>query len=316
VTTSTANHKAYFDAPGNYSATGSFGSPLVLTFPKLPMAYSQVSPEATVTVTLDGTTVSRTVAVRQNASPPRQLVFQSNARTGYGSLASNPSHENYFNAFNYVLRDGISFAPSGVVRTAGAFAFTVGSIPASSATVYNANVESINATARGYVRTWMSANPANFLMVVNDNVHGANDREALLRLFSTAYNTASVSNSIRTMASRPSGLAAQKVWDYIMVNGPFGAVYAGTTFTTDGYTRALTTWPSTTVPLLYGAGYPQVAIDPVLRILYIGDVDLFGTVGGRNSFPAGSAKLAFMNNIIAFMVNAAQYGDYFLSEFR
>jgi hypothetical protein len=59
-----------------------------------------------------------------------------------------------------------------------------------------------------------------------------------------------------------------------------------------------------------------VAIDPVLRILYIGDVDLFGTVGGRNSFPAGSEKLKFMNNIIAFMVNAAQHGDYFLSEFR
>jgi hypothetical protein len=315
VTTTTDNHKAYLVDPGVFLASGSVGAPVSLTFAKLPVEYIRETPEATVTVVLAGTTVSHAVTVRQSPAPLRPLIIQSNSNSGYGSLANNPSHVNYFNAFHSAIRSASSFGPSGTVVTAGGFTFTVGGMVASNVTIYNANVSDIEASERQAVKNWMNANAANFLVVSNDNVNTPSSREALLKLFSSAYATDHPAEGVRTVAPRPAAGAARRVWDYIF-NGPFGAVSTGTTFRSDGYIRALAGYPATTVPLLVGTGGPNVAIDPTLRVLYIGDVDLFGTVGNRNLFPVGSDKWKLLNNLIAFMVNAAQYGDFFLSEFR
>ncbi|MDR0765818.1 MAG: hypothetical protein LBF09_02625 [Odoribacteraceae bacterium] len=320
VHTSTAGHQAYFGIPGETTATGAINTPIVVTFPQSPIEFARVTPVATIEVSIVGTTgFSRSISFEQSTWPWRPLIIQSRATGGYGSMSYNASNSLYFDAFMANMRATTSFSPSGFVPTAGNLTFTTGETVASTATVYNANVYSISAAARTAVKTWMGTHHANFLVVIDDDVNSPSDRLALLNLFSPTFTTGAPSGSALRYITEPpgEGTAARRLWDYIFINGPFGTVgnfYIS--FATDNIDRALYSWPSTTVPILMhgDSRYPEVAIDPVLRILYIGDLDIFAYY--RDSFTVGGDKWKVVNNLISFLVNAAQYGDPFLNMFR
>jgi hypothetical protein len=319
VTTSTAgaNHQAYINAPGTLEASGLLATPVTVTFPRLSFENARLTPSVTLTVSIEGVAIARSLVFAQTSWPWRPLIVQSTGSSGFGSMSNSPANPRYFDAFNDAIRTAAYFGPSGTVPTPGAFSFITGSTVSASTTLFNANVLPINANDRAAIKAWMETRGDNFLMACCDDYDSAVNRWDLIRLFSTDFNTASRSGNVRSVAPRPEDEIRARLWDYIFVNGPFGSSSLSTTFGTDNIDRALVSYPSTTVPLLVEPdGSAQVALDPVLRILYIGDVDIFGTVSSRNLFPENSDKWRIMNNVIAFIVNASQYGEAFLYQFR
>jgi hypothetical protein len=300
----------------NVTASGNMANEIELTYPKLPFSHAREGASSTVTVTVAAANISKNFTVTQDAAPWRAITVQSTNSGGYGTLATS-STSSYFKAFRDAIQSAANFGTSGTVPTSSSLNFTTGTSIASTVAIFNANVYAIGSTARTAVKTWMDGNPANFLIVLNDNLNTASDRLSLLNLFSTfAVSNTSGSDVSRIVANAPAAAsAARRIWDYIFVDGPFGQINTSlVTFAVDAnYARHLTTYPSTMVPLLVNSGGtgPQVAIDPVLRILYIGDMDIFD----GNEFK-GNGESEVMRNIIAFIINAAQYGEYFLSDFK
>ena len=97
-------------------------------------------------------------------------------------------------------------------------------------------------------------------------------------------------------------------------------------------TAPLVDWPDTFIPIIHhpaGIGV-MLGIDPVLRIVYVGQVCMFGTAwnnwdtngGGGNGAHANwtdsrwsEANFAFTRNVAAWMAMVAQYGYEFLEQF-
>ena len=61
--------------------------------------------------------------------------------------------------------------------------------------------------------------------------------------------------------------------------------------------------------------YWTLSIDPVNRIIYVGNSDMFGSAT-LGQFALDTDNGRFIRNVLAFMVNADQYGDTFLDDFR
>ncbi|MDR2129969.1 MAG: hypothetical protein LBP56_02165 [Odoribacteraceae bacterium] len=182
------------------------------------------------------------------------------------------------------------------------------------------------------LHAWLNKNiaplhnaPANFMILIGDDYPDANQRREMVKavLGVDCYQADYAGNSSsRDVATSPpaAGTPARKVWDYILRDGPFGPVNAANISirSTDSYLARLDdTRPATTVPLLQrnNNGHVELAIDPVKRFLFIGNVEIFGTDQNILS-EMNTDERNFMKNIIAFVINAAQYGEYFLADFK
>jgi hypothetical protein len=144
-------------------------------------------------------------------------------------------------------------------------------------------------------------------------------RKAVIEsILGTCY-VGSGSENRYTAPAPTAGTAARKVWDYVMVNGPYGSVNrVNVSFTSNSNSGYLTsTRPTSTVALASNNATTgtraDIALDAERRILFIGSVNLFGTISGSTY---NDDYVKFIGNIVAFMVNAAQYGEYFLSDFK
>jgi hypothetical protein len=330
TSTNVTGHAAYFGAtPGTTTGSGAITDKVTLTYPKLPFARARLGAETVVTVTAAG--VSANFTIQQSIAPWRALNVVTYNDGGYGSLADGPANPTYFNHFHTCIRTASYIGTAGVVRTASPLVFKGQTSPLGE--IHNSQcrlLDHLDDTFRGNIVSWLKSAipalhnaPANFLIVAGDDWGNYASRWKLLTsvLGKDCY-VPSDETTARTAAPAPTeGTAARKVWDYIMVNGPFGSVNtADLIFYTDDETGYLNSnRPASTVPLLRvgTANRADVAIDPEKRLLFIGSVEFFGTFrNGDSKGLLNAAQYSFMLNIMAFMINSAQYGEYFLSDFK
>jgi hypothetical protein len=115
-----------------------------------------------------------------------------------------------------------------------------------------------------------------------------------------------------------------RVFDYVVKRGPFGSVPAlDRTLWTDGASSTAGQLPTSATPLIVDRdGKVVVFVDPVNNVVFIGDSQVFdiymnspAVLAGANggSYPNNSK---FLGNLLAYIVNSAQYGSHFTDLFR
>lgn len=333
------------------TSSGDFPATLAVSYPRLPFRHARQGASTTITVTAPAAGVSATVVLRQEPAPWRPLNIRSYDATHDGNLTPPGSSgkfahfDHFYWAVNNIGDNGNGasdmFSPTGVVPTAAPLAINTGysefaaaslpAIPAVPGGLINMNLadRAYNAAIPAIV-AWLNRpapelynKPANFMILLGDDYPNTEDRRNMIAavLGVDCYVDHNDSGPRIAADPPPANTPARRLWDYIAVNGPFGSVNtANLSFQcTDSYITSLDNRrPPTTLPLLKdaaGSGRAELAIDPVNRLLFIGNVEMFGTYS-NNASEMNDDERRFMKNIIAFAINAAQYGDYFLSDFR
>ena len=180
------------------------------------------------------------------------------------------------------------------------------------ATVLNIS-GSLPTATRNAIPGWLAANSGNILMFVGDLYQHSHNN-----YLSTIGYTNVVDDDIypKVAATPPAGILQKKLWDYVM-NSPFGTVNpAALNYNGDAYGGGLTVMPSSAVAILVqsNSGRVQQAIDPVNRVIYVGNSDMFGS-NTPGTFAMDLDNAILIRNVLAFMVNASQYGATFLDDF-
>jgi hypothetical protein len=306
--------------------TGTVGGTFTATFPVLTRPF--ITPKATVTVTFaDYPWLKATLVVNQQSYQPRVVTLQT-ANSSYGRLNVTGTFYNYFDAVGDFLRDNARFgsAASAIVRTAPG---TFGSWPqnaavSSSSAIFHVNT-GINASQRNAVVAWKQANPANVVIVLLDLDHGS-QRDLLRAIYNNQGITIDDAGggtppmTITRPTTGGSTTGREALWNYL-INGPFGTVTPANV--TIQARDAVAGWISsnggetTMVPIILHPSNmrPQLVIDPTKNLVVIGNMDLFSSRGNQYA-SSNPSNQRFLLNLLAYIVNSAQYGDAFLNQFK
>ncbi|MDR0765816.1 MAG: hypothetical protein LBF09_02615, partial [Odoribacteraceae bacterium] len=333
---STTEHLASLSStePAITSITGqALDGTFAVTFPKLELPF--IVPQATVTVQMeDYPWLTATLVVSQQSYQPRAITLQT-AHSTYGRADVTGSAYNYFSAVSNGLREKTYFGPSGTVRTASG---SLISWPQNATVSNNSSIllinSGLNSSQRNSAIAWRKVHQGNMLIFLLDL--GSGDNQNLLRTIYSSTNfrlyDPGISSSdwgarVSRTPSGGNGSSKEKLLKYLVGgDGPFGAVNFDNVDLTPRYDmvdgaidNTVANYPSSLVALLAvgrasGSWHIQLAIDPVQNLIFIGNMDMFSGVDNR--FPAGSDNWKFLHNLLAYIVNAAQYGDVFLKDFR
>jgi hypothetical protein len=310
------------------ATTGTVGGTFAATFPVLTQPF--IVPQSTITVTMnDYPWLKATLVVTQQSFQPRYVTLQT-SHALYGTMSASGGFYNYTSAMGNSLRATANFGPGAAapVRTASGSltSWPQNATVSSSAGIFLVNA-GLNATQRAYATSWKNANKANLLLLLLDLGHG--EQQALLRSVYGSTNlgvndpgigASQWANNYSFAAPTTGGSVAgrAKLWAYLVGgDGPFGTVNPAAFKLTPYYDHVdgrITNMPSTMIPLVIVNGIPMLSIDPTKNVVVIGNMDMFS--GTNNNFPANSDKWKFLQNFLAYMVNAAQYGDVFLNQFK
>jgi hypothetical protein len=116
---------------------------------------------------------------------------------------------------------------------------------------------------------------------------------------------------------------ATAIFRYLTEDGPFGptAGFANFRFYVDGASTGVDreSLPATAIPIIFDANFNAVLlfVDPANGVVFIGDSQTFDEGSTAADAIAGNADAIsrFRLNLVAYVVNAAQYGSSFTSLF-
>lgn len=127
-------------------------------------------------------------------------------------------------------------------------------------------------------------------------------------------------------------LKQTEIWKYVCGGeGPFPVDYQNVKLYPQYwpiYQSVLESWPDTFIPLIMAPSGVNddtpnparvvVGVDPTNRIIWIGHKDLFGTdgSGAPSNWITNDDNLNFLRNLIAWMINVNNYGDAFNDRFK
>jgi hypothetical protein len=161
--------------------------------------------------------------------------------------------------------------------------------------------------------------------IANDNIGGptgASQQQgsfSTLGVSTTGYTfTGDVGGSTYVTLNSSTTVQAHPLWKYIFVNGPCAVTTSGLVLRTgDGIHNSLSSWPATFVPIIMNFAQTRClfGIDPVTRMVYMGDHEIFGENNSSN-WTAGHANWAMLHNIMCWIVNVNRYGDEFNAQFH
>ncbi|MDR0962480.1 MAG: hypothetical protein LBM62_08000 [Mediterranea sp.] len=311
--------------------TGASGESFVVTFDK--NSTPLVIPTATITVKVAGTAVQTTMTVKQAQLNPRTI----NARqhfAGYSSqLGTNAYGANMI--YNYLTNTSYFGSSGTVYTTAGISVSNAGSLDAptfgANDGIYWENVP----YDQNYINegiAWKKSDSRNLLIVILTNTYGTYADEMLNAVSSGGYSYNPTYMNIGSTCSPVSAKEysvtnnnrGEKLWSYVTKDGPFTN---GTEIDLSqvsyrqnewyGYgSQGLNAWPTTMIPLVMYNGKCTVGIDPTNNIVVL-SAQLFNTgYGNYNKYSDDSPAGLFLKNMLAFMVNAAQYGSDFTDQYK
>ncbi len=324
ATISSSNTDAYFDdIPGKTTITGAAtGEGFVITFPKL--STPNVTPSATVTVTVDGTTIQRTITAEQEALPSKNPVWQS-LTNSYGSIG--PSYNGYADKLYSLVRNTSYFGSNGTVYMPNGFQFLSSSrTVSSSADVYQTSYDYPTSSQGTAIYNWWKSSNNKVLCIFNDGY--MSNSFSNIGLSDYRATSVAMSASLRRTFNPDQNILNNKLIKYLLEDGPFTA--GGTPLTPDDIyivgrdaaNNFVSSYPSTFVPILVhptNPGLVILGIDPVNRLVVCGDVDIFSSGAGTSVNWVGTRgenNQKFMNNFIAWIANAVMYGEDFTNQFK
>jgi hypothetical protein len=306
--------------------TGTTGGTFHATFPRLEQPF--IVPQGLITVTMDDYPwLTATLTVSQQSYQPRVVTLQT-ANSTYGRLNTTGTYFNYMSAIGIGLRDKSWFGPAATVRTAAnsLTSWPQNATVSSTAAIFLVN-SGLSSARRANAVAWKNANNANLLLMLLDRSHG--DQQALLR---SVYGSATLtvtdarvndsdwrnaySFAAPTAGGSPAGRA--KLWAYLVGGeGPFGKVNPANVWLEPYYNNVdgtINNPPSTMMRLVTVNGQGMLYIDPTRNVVVIGNMDMFSAT--NDHFLKYPDKYRFLQNFLAYMVNAAQYGEVFLNQFK
>lgn len=280
-------------------------------------------PKATVVVTLDGTAITKTITVTQNAVTYIDLHAQT-IRDSYGSWGGVWTH---FNAWRAEMIDGNNFGPTGTVYAKSAIdcGYNSSNHYSASQVLYNARIFNVNHVETTTVG-WTALKENQYTTFVLSE-HNARQNVFTQTGFTgyTVYNLDRVASSARTISTN-AGTINTEIYKYLFNSpedggGPWGPVDAGrvTLRPYDGDNSALSAWPDTFIPLIYdpnGTGYVVVGVDPSNKMIFVGDTELFSKQNSSNYADSNSDNAKFLRNLISWMVHINNYGKPFSDRFK
>jgi hypothetical protein len=324
-------------------------------------------PQVTVKVNVSGTKVEKTITIKQEILPLRTItILGQGGKTG-SSTGGNELHgggHSWWHDSEAVYKFLINpsfFGPKGTVKTKSAitvhYANDYESIKEFTSTdaIYWANRLSKDA------EIWPGAlwkKGQNFPLASNPDFPSL-DRRFLIVPMAVNSDGNKVENMLNnaqagyfefaqeslsdymphklTLAKEYSetNKTGQKLWDYLLKDGPFTAGRAAPlSVQTIEYrppwgahhgARGISEWPQTFVPLILNNSYKNDAktycalgIDPTTNIMVL-NAQLFNrdyASSGGSKFTENDDEGLFLLNLLAYIVNAAQYGDAFTKQFR
>ncbi|MDR0892682.1 MAG: hypothetical protein LBN24_08710 [Mediterranea sp.] len=299
-----------------------------------------VVPTATVTVSIDGTVVQTQIVAKQKKLNPRQIsvrkhMTQDYYQMGFQATPTRTGNPNYVAKY---LFDSSNFGPKGVVYTTIPLQLTVGTNtdtpnPAFASDMgiyYEDTPYSDNHTNESI--TWKNSDKARNFVIVPvaywDNW--------MVPYMNALYGSGASGYAYAENLAGPANVAVtpqtaeqysednergQKLWEYLTKTGPFtGAtpidlgdlVYQ--TGPTDEYNRiGFSQWPSTMIPIIMlDPSHCSMGIDPANNVCYL-NTQIFNSM--YNNYGDNSPQARFLKNILAYIVNAAQYGTDFTGQF-
>jgi hypothetical protein len=321
--------------PGTTTATGRGIDKLVAGFPKVYYPQVNVRREIKIEVNIKNSTGSKaTLTVTQEPIVPKRMKVMNMRNDHYGSLTGS-----YFQYYQSYLRYSPLFGSinskspmvGGSEMTSLLIAPTNDPSEISTDYVYlHAGGQpglSYSAKRHNAIYNWWKnfGKDEGILVYVNDEVSENLFQTEVFRDINVSFAGARGGNDISVKMSGDPRTASSPVYDYIMNKGPFGVVNGSMggldrTLWNDGTssTAITTAAGSTAIPILWdGANKTIMFIDPANNVVFIGDGQMFDaymhpatTLAGTNagSYPNNSK---FLGNLLAYIVNSAQYGSHF-----
>lgn len=291
-------------------------------FPKLET--SGVNPEAVVTVNINNSDetgiidVGKAITIRQYGLSADPIIFRTLNRSF--STLSHTDHANYIDVMGESMRSAATVGPDAPVYMLAGFDFdtTTGWDNLTDDTdIYQINDTSLSGRGQT-VRDWLEGSKNRVLLVSGDT-----NQSSILQNLGLGFNGSSASvgagidRKVRENADHP-------LFDFLFRTGPFtdgeNDIRAHIAFkSADGTNGQASSWPATFIPIIMtpsNTSRCMLGIDPTLRIVYCGDMEMFRTTTNSSANFDNPANIQFMNNLIAWMAYAARYGDDFLVQFR
>ncbi|MCD7976371.1 MAG: hypothetical protein LUG51_04155, partial [Tannerellaceae bacterium] len=260
-----------------------------------PLLDAGVTPQAIVTVTLDGTDIERQVIVTQQSVALKKIVLQ-NSNTWYGYfMAPTGSYYriNYVEQLYQSMTNPEWFGSNGTFVSGGVeFMEEVNLVPSAGVDIFVMNCFDGNINQGNQIRSWLDGNPNRLVLGLSDDRSNNFVNYLLMTGYTAIGGTGN--NVVKTDFPRTLNTGDQytadtnKLYEYLLRTGPFTA--GGPELSKsdikllpyDASNGALTAWPSTMIPLMLDENNKSrllLGVDPTLRIIYTGEMDLFGSAG-------------------------------------
>ncbi len=254
------------------------------------------------------------------------------ARTVQGQLYNTgaATYTTYVKQLGGNLRNPEFFGENGLVKNYPYTNFKQQTVPDETVDFYAPNYISISAVQGTAIRNWLHGDDKRIMFTLTDAYASAFFSNLGIDGYVGASNAAAASTNRTPGTNTAIDLSSKeitlqnKVYDYIFRSGEFTGGFeidpaAVSLRSANATNQSISAWPDTFIPLIYSTRYSArciLGIDPVNRIIFCGDMDMFSNT--NNCFTSGAnaeANMKFLNNILAFATNVCKYGEAFTRYF-
>jgi hypothetical protein len=296
-----------------------------------------IAPTATVRVNVNGTAVEQSVIIQQGQRVLRNINISSARPTYWGTWSptgGSSANRNNLGRLRDELASASNFGPTGAVVPSGIRTFLAegsssrGRLPGAGVYIHLANIANYNATERVQLRQWLQGSPYRVLVITNE----LNSTASYLQEFGMT-GVSQGNTALRTVRADAATAIPQNLYNFLFVSGPFSPDNANSSRANirlraqDSVGGKLSGWPTTFVPIVwYSTGSASAStcvtnrvhmgIDPVQRIVFVGEPEIFGRGGRTNTDWNNPANVEFVRNVAAWIINTTQQGAYFTGQFH
>lgn len=270
----------------------------------------------------------------------KSLHFVGFGTAGNITYINNNYHDQYVRQISTNMRNPALFGSGGTVPFPG-YTFTNQGVSnrtiPGDADIYQSSSSEVTATQAQSIKEWLMRSDKHiYLFTTMDKKVTSNSLTELTKtgVLPAGYvvGFTNLHAPSRRLLNQSSELTSTKLYNYLVKDGPFTEgiapiepekieLCANTSFN-----LYLSEWPETFIPIIMslpsvgGITGCSFGIDPTHRIIFLGDPQVFGNYGASSVNYSGSEQaphnMKLLNNIIAWMTNAALYGDDFIDPFK
>ncbi len=324
-------------------------SRLRVGFDKLYYPVVGESPQVTIAISVDEhPEMNQTIVVSQDMLPPiaGPLKIIDMYSSSYGSIQT----QSYIARYSEYLKAARMYGPGGVVRTPGLISITstgtalaaipaaidpsfryvhIGGYPTTSYVQQRHDVVNSYWEQYGNDRIFVYCIEERTNSVFENATYNSDKRTTILSMLNVKYLQPSGTGYVSKITTDTDDQRTA-VFRYLTQDGPFGEAgdVASFVYQNDGISSGvdLASLPGTAVPIIFDSrgvagGCVMMFIDPANGIVYWGDSQIFDVGSPVYKTPTqmadgtGDGHSIFLANVLAYIINCAQYGSSFADLF-